>query len=134
MNFITGVAATSSALNVEKIRMDVVAQNIANAHTTRDLDGQPYKRKIITFASVFDAATGTTGVKIAKIGQDSTPGELVHDPQHPHAGKDGMVRMPNVNSAIEMVDLLSASRAYEANISVARNSRQMANKALTIGR
>ena len=134
MNFITGVAATSSALNVEKIRMDVVAQNIANAHTTRDLDGQPYKRKIITFASVFDVATGTTGVKIAKIGQDTRPGELVHNPQHPHAGKDGMVRMPNVNPAIEMVDLLAASRAYEANISVARNSRQMANKALTIGR
>lgn len=134
MNFITGVAATSSALNVEKIRMDVVAQNIANAHTTRDLDGQPYRRKVITFASVFDAATGTTGVKIEKIGQDPTPGEIVHDPQHPHAGKDGMVRMPNVNPAIEMVDLLSASRAYEANITVARNSRQMANKALTIGR
>ena len=134
MNFITGVAATSSALNVEKIRMDVVAQNIANAHTTRDLDGQPYKRKVINFASVFDVATGTTGVKIAKIGQDTRPGELVHNPQHPHAGKDGMVRMPNVNPAIEMVDLLAASRAYEANISVARNSRQMANKALTIGR
>ena len=134
MNFITGVAATSSALNVEKIRMDVVAQNIANAHTTRDLDGQAYRRKVITFESVFDVATGTTGVKIARIGQDPRPGELIHDPQHPHAGKDGMVRMPNVNPAIEMVDLLAASRAYEANISVARNSRQMANKALTIGR
>lgn len=134
MNFITGVAATASALNAEKVRMDVVAQNIANAHTTRDLDGQPYKRKVITFESAFDAATGTAGVKIAKIGQDTRPGELIHDPQHPHAGKDGMVRMPNVNPAIEMVDLISASRAYEANISVARNSRQMANKALTIGR
>lgn len=134
MNFITGVTATASALNAEKVRMDVVAQNIANAHTTRDVDGQPYKRKVVTFESVFDAITGTTGVKIGKISNDSSPGEMVHDPQHPHAGPDGMVRMPNVNPAVEMVDLLSASRAYEANLSVTRNARQMASKALTIGR
>ena len=65
---------------------------------------------------------------------DSTPGELVRNPQHPHADKDGMVQMPNVNTSMEMVDLISASRAYEANLSVARNARQMATKALSIGR
>ena len=134
MEIITGVQATASALNAEKIRMDVVAQNIANAHTTRDVDGQPYKRRIVTFESALDLSTGTTGVKVKRIGSDLSPGESIHDPQHPHAGPDGMVRMPNVNTATEMVDLLSASRAYEANLSVARNARQMAAKALTIGK
>jgi len=134
MNIITGSQATASALNAEKSRMDVIAQNIANAHTTRDVDGQPYQRRIVTFESALDASSGTTGVKVAGIRNDSSPGEIIHDPQHPHAGPDGTVRMPNVNTAIEMVDLLSASRAYEANLAVARNARQMAAKALTIGK
>jgi len=134
MNILTGTEATASALNAEKVRMDVVAQNIANAQTTHDVDGQPYKRRIVTFQSVLDASTGMMGVKVSKIGTDSSPGEKVHDPSHPDAGPDGMVQMPNVNTATEMVDLLSASRAYEANLSVARNAREMVAKALTIGK
>lgn len=134
MNFITGLPATASALNAEKMRMDIIAQNIANAHTTRDVSGEAYKRKVVTFASALDASTGASGVQISRITDDTTPGELIHDPQHPHAGPDGMVRMPNVNTAVEMVDLISASRAYEANLSVAKNARQMALKALSIGR
>lgn len=134
MNIITGVQATASALTAEKIRMDVVAQNIANAHTTHDVDGQPYKRRVVMFETVLDQSTGVTGVKVAKIGHDKSPGESYYDPEHPDAGKDGMVRMPNVNTAVEMVDLMSASRAYEANLSVARNARQMAMKALSIGK
>lgn len=114
--------------------MDVVSQNIANAHTTRDVNGEAYKRKVVSFESALDASTGGTGVRVSKITDDSTPGELVRNPQHPHADKDGMVQMPNVNTSMEMVDLISASRAYEANLSVARNARQMATKALSIGR
>lgn len=134
MNFITGLSSTASALNAEKTRMDVVAQNIANAHTTRDTNGEAYKRKVVTFESALDASTGSNSVRVAKIEDDETPGESIHNPQHPHAGPDGMVRMPNVSTAVEMVDLISASRAYEANLSVARNARQMALKALSIGR
>ena len=137
MNFITGLNSTASALQAEKTRMDIVSQNIANAHTTRDVNGEAYKRKVVSFESALDASTGGTGgtgVRVSKITDDSTPGELVRDPQHPHADKDGMVQMPNVNTAMEMVDLISASRAYEANLSVARNARQMATKALSIGR
>ena len=134
MNFITGLNSTASALQAEKTRMDIVSQNIANAHTTRDVNGEAYKRKVVSFESALDASTGSTGVRVSKITDDSTPGELVRDPQHPHADKDGMVQMPNVNTAMEMVDLISASRAYEANLSVARNARQMATKALSIGR
>ncbi|MEQ1850283.1 MAG: flagellar basal body rod protein FlgC [Chthoniobacteraceae bacterium] len=134
MNFITGLNSTASALNAEKTRMDVIAQNIANAHTTRDVNGEAYKRKVVTFESALDASTGNSAVRVSKIEDDKSPGETVHNPEHPHAGPDGMVRLPNVNTAIEMVDLISASRAYEANLSVARNARQMALKALSIGR
>ena len=137
MNFISGINATSSALNAEKVRMDVVAENIANAYTTRGLDGKAYQRKMVAFEALLGAepgARGGSGVRIAEIGNDSTPGELVHNPSHPHADKDGMVRMPNVSVSTEMVDLLAASRAYEANLAVVRNARQMAAKALAIGR
>ena len=134
MNFISGITSTASALNAEKIRMDIVSQNIANAHTTRDVDGEAYKRKTVSFESALDASTGQVGVRVTEIGQDKTPGETYHDPGHPHADKDGMVHLPNVNMANEMVDLMSASRAYEANLAVARNARQLATKSLSIGR
>ena len=135
MNFISGIQATSSALQAEKTRMDVVAQNIANAHTTRDLDGKAYQRKVVSFEALLGAqGSSGQGVRVASIGNDSRPGETVFNPNHPHADKDGMVQMPNVNLAMEMVDLMAASRAYEANLTVARNARQMAVKALTIGK
>lgn len=134
MNFITGLSSTASALSAEKTRMDIVSQNIANAHTTRDANGEAYKRKIVSFESALDASTGQTGVRIAQIVDDKSQGETIYNPQHPHADKEGMLHMPNVNTSREMVDLMSASRAYEANLAVARNARQMVSKALTIGR
>lgn len=134
MNFLTGIQATASALNAEKVRLDVVAQNIANAHTTRDTDGNAYQRKVVTFESLLSDKAGKSGVKVGQITGDPSKGELIYSPQHPHANADGFVQMPNVNVAMEMVDMLSASRAYEANLAVARNARQMAAKALTIGR
>lgn len=135
MNFITGIKATGSALNAEKVRMDIVAQNIANSNTTRDVDGNPYQRKVVSFEAVLGAEPGISGgVRVAGITSDKREGETIYNPQHPHADKDGVVRMPNVNLAIEMVDMLSASRAYEANLAVVRNAKQMAAKALAIGR
>jgi flagellar basal-body rod protein FlgC len=134
MNFITGIQATSSALSAEKIRMDLVAQNVANANVTRDINGKAYQRKVVTFETLLGNDGTSQGVKIGRILNDSRPGEKVFNPQHPDADKDGMVTMPNVNPAIEMVDLISASRAYEANLAVARNARTMATKALSIGK
>jgi flagellar basal-body rod protein FlgC len=134
MNFLTGIQATASALNAEKVRMDVVAQNIANANTTRDTDGEAYRRKVVSFEALLSGGGKRGGVKVEGITPDPTPGELIYQPQHPHANPEGYVQMPNVNVAMEMVDLLTASRAYEANLAVARNARQMAAKALTIGR
>jgi flagellar basal-body rod protein FlgC len=83
---------------------------------------------------MLDGTSGQRGVKIGQITTDPNQGELIYQPQHPHAKADGYVQMPNVNVAMEMVDLLTASRAYEANLAVVRNARQMAAKALTIGR
>jgi len=136
MNFISGIQATAGALNAEQVRMDIVAQNLANAHTTKDTDGNAYKRKVVSFETVMTGAGNSEkGVRVAGIKPDElTQGDLVYNPGHPHANAQGMVQMPNVKLAIEMVDLMSASRAYEANLSVAKNARMMAVKALTIGR
>ena len=132
MNFITGIRATSSGLAAEQARLDIVSQNIANAYTTKDIDGAPYKRRIVAFESVLDG--GVLGVRVSAVKRDSSRGELVFNPGHPHADRDGIVHMPNVKLSNEMVDLVSASRAYEANLSVARNARSLAMKALSIGK
>jgi flagellar basal-body rod protein FlgC len=133
MNVLSAINTTASALNAERIRMDVVAENIANAHTTHDVDGRAYQRKVVAFESFLDAQ-GHPGVRVAQIARDNAPGEVVFNPEHPDANGDGVVQMPNVNLAMEMVDLVSASRAYEANLAVVRNAKQMAMKALSIGR
>jgi flagellar basal-body rod protein FlgC len=141
MNIISGIDITAGALNAQKTRLDIVAQNIANAQTTRGPDGQPYQRKVVSFETEMlrqtNGATtgpGLQGVRVGAITDDKTKGERVYDPQHPDASADGYVQMPNVNMAFEMVDLMTASRAYEANLTVVKNAKQMALKALDIGK
>jgi len=139
MNLIPALDATASALTAEKVRLDVVSQNIANAHTTRGPNGLPYQRKLVSFEAALDRAGGSghsmgQGVKVGGISEDKSLGPLIYIPGHPDADGNGMVRMPNVNLAMEMVDLMTASRAYEANLSVIRTARQMAQKALQIGK
>jgi flagellar basal-body rod protein FlgC len=136
MNLISGVNVTASALNAEQVRMDVVAENIANAYTTHTAEGGAYKRKVVSFESMLDQSSGGPGgqsLQVSKITTDDSPGEAIYQPGNPDANKDGMVMMPNVNLSTEMVDLMTSSRAYEANLAVIRNARQMATKALTIG-
>jgi flagellar basal-body rod protein FlgC len=141
MNFISGIDVTAGALNAQKTRLDVVAQNIANAQTTRTPTGGPYQRQIVSFESELVRRTGggiggasLQSVRVASIAADRTPGQQVYNPQHPDAAADGTVTMPNVNLSYEMVDLITASRAYEANLSVVKNSRQMAMQTLGIGK
>jgi len=142
MNIISGIDITASALNAQKTRLDIVAQNIANAQTTRGPNGMPYQRKTVTFETELLRQEGSStssgralqSVRIGMIKDDKSKGERVYDPQHPDAAADGYVEMPNVNMAYEMVDLMTASRAYEANLSVVKNARQMALKALEIGK
>lgn len=139
MNLLPAIDVTADALTAEKIRLEVIGQNIANAHTTRGPDGLAYQRKVVTFETALrtaagESAPGAGGVRVASIVSDPTPGELVYQPGHPHADANGLVRMPNVKLSQEMVDMIAASRAYEANLSVVRTARQMAQRALSIGR
>ena len=137
MNLISGIDITSSALAAQKMRLDIVAQNIANAQTTRTADGTPYKRQIVSFETELVKRTGGASlatVRVAGVTDDRSPGQSVYNPQHPDAGADGLVAMPNVNLAYEMVDLITASRAYEANLSVVKSARTLAQKTLEIGK
>jgi len=137
MNLIAGIETTSGALAAQKARLDIVAQNIANAQTTRTPEGGPYRRKIVSFENELVKRAGGVPlqtVHVSGITDDKTPGQSVYNPQHPDAGADGTVMMPNVNLAFEMVDLITASRAYEANLSVVKNSRTLAMKTFEIGK
>jgi len=140
MNVLPAISVTADALSVEKTRLEVIGQNIANAQTTRGPDGLPYQRKIVTFETQLRQATGVDGgpalegLRVAAITGDPRPGQRIHNPGHPHADANGMVQLPNVSLPQEMVDLVTASRAYEANLSVVRTAKQMAMRALQIGK
>ena len=139
---------SATGLTAERLRMDVTAENLANAQTTRGADGQPYRRKEVVLAEVQSGGFGSQlakaigagsgagsqpgGVEVAGITQDQTPGKLVYDPGHPDADAKGYVRMPNVDTVAEMVDLISASRAYEANVTAMNAAKQMFSKTLDL--
>ena len=95
MNFLTGINATSSALSAEQTRMDIVAQNIANAYTTKDVNGGPYKRRMVTFEATLGGLNNKAerGVRVGKISADQKPGEVLYQPGHPHAGPDGLATL-----------------------------------------
>ena len=137
MNLITGIDITGDAIAAQKTRLDIVAQNIANAQTTRSATGGPYQRQVVSFETELIKQQGGASlqsVSISGITADQTPGQKVYNPSHPDAGPDGFVNMPNVNLSYEMVDLITASRAYEANLSFAKDARQLAQKTLDIGK
>jgi flagellar basal-body rod protein FlgC len=141
INFITGIESTTAALQAERVRMAVASQNIANANTTRGLDGKPYQRQSVVFESVLaNEELGAGGidpqkVQISRIEKDQSGPRMVYNPGHPDADPEtGIVAMPNVNIHEEMADMIVASRAYEANLAVVRNARAMAVQTLQIGK
>lgn len=151
MRLTNGFDISASALTAQRLRMDVVSSNIANAETTRArfVNGQwqPYQRKIVTiepkkpkpFSTYLDASLGENvsvgqGVKVTRITTDKQPFKLVYQPTHPDADENGFVRMPNVDLTKEMVDLISATRSYEANVTALNAAKGMITKALEIGR
>ncbi len=131
---------SASGLAAEKARMGVIASNIANAQVTETAEGGPYKRKEVEFASVLNknmigskaSEKMLSGVKIKGITESKLPPNMVHMPGHPQANKEGFVSMPNVSIAKEMVDMIAASRSYEANTSVISAFRKMGANALNI--
>jgi len=134
--FFTGMRICASGLTAERERMDVIAENLANARTTRTPDGGPYRRKIVLFEPILAEVEGeerAQGVKATHVGVDRvTDFERVLDPGHPDAGPDGMVVYPNVNTVMEMADLITAMRAYEANLTAQENFVRMAERALDL--
>lgn len=132
MDLIPGLSQTASALDANKLRLEVIAQNIANAQTTRGPDGGPYQRQGVSFETVMQGVN-KTGVTVDRVFTDQRPGPSVFNPTHPHANSEGMVQMPNVHMSVEMVDMIAASRAYQANLSASKISREMAQSALRIG-
>lgn len=126
---------SSSGLAAERLRMEVIANNIANAHTTRGVDGTPFRRNDVIFsAKLAEASSPETprGVQVVEVRPDASELPRVYRPGHPDADKDGFVTMPNVKIANEMVDLMTASRGYEANLRVLRSFREMFNNTLDI--
>ena len=144
INILPGVESSAAALNAERIRMEVISQNIANVNTTHGPDGKPYQRQQVVFETVLqqqqqqDNPGGLSGslqaVQVSRIENDPSPPRMLYNPAHPDANAQGMVAMPNINVHSEMVDLISASRAFEANLAVVKNARAMALQALGIGR
>jgi flagellar basal-body rod protein FlgC len=118
--------------------MDIIAENIANAESTRTAQGGPYRRQRVTFAAAYDEAVksgnAVKGVEVGGIIEDPTDFRTVFDPGHPDADANGYVRMPNVNVVEEMVDMVSATRAYEANVTALNAAKSMISSAIEIGR
>lgn len=146
MDLIPGLQSSASALHAERVRMEVISQNIANANTTRTEEGGeavPYRRQLVHFDTMLRnqmksnndvASNNLSEVRASKIIEDSRPFREVYQPGHPDANEEGMVLYPNVHVHEEMADLISASRAYEANMSVIRTSRMMAMQTLNMGK
>ncbi len=151
MSFWDTLRIGSSALSAQRLRLDLIANNIANAETTRTEAGGPYQRQDVVFSEQSDNSflphfiqarrnsgeapgTGSSGVNVAAIVTDPEPGPQIYDPSHPDADENGYVTYPNVNLVVEMTNMLSATRSYEANLSVIEAAKRMALKALEIGR
>ena len=136
-NLIPAIDVTTSGLTAERVRMETVAANLANANTTRDVNGLPYRRKEVVFQTVLDRSLEADGihsggVKVLKIAEDNSPFKKLYLPGHPHADAKGWVTLPNVDPVNEMVDLMTASRSYEANLQVMRVARDMTSRSIAI--
>jgi len=126
---------SASALAAQRQRMNIIASNMANAHSTSSAEGGPYRRQDVVFTTdpLGSEEDGLTGVKVSSIVKDESPFKMTYDPSHPDADKDGFVAMPNVNIIEEMVNMMMASRAYEASISAFNMSKAMFMKTLDLG-
>lgn len=126
----SSIDISASGLSAQRLRLNIIANNLANVETTRTTEGGPYKR----LRAVFEVAENGEGVKVGEVSPDPRPFHVVYQPGHPDADAQGYVRMPNVNSVEEMVDLVSATRSYEANVTALNASKSMTRKAMEIGK
>lgn len=133
---------SASALTAERLRMDLISDNLANVNTTKTKEGGPYQRKVPVFMEVLDDYMSTdgrmeskpAGVKVLRVEPDGNPPRMVYDPSHPDANADGYVLYPDINPVSEMVNLITASRSYEANVSAFTAAKTIFTAALDLGR
>lgn len=146
MGFLDSINISASGLTAERLRMDIISQNIANVNTTRTSNGTPYRRQLVIFeeagigqpfSSFLTKAQNKfekSGVKVSSIVEDKSEFKLVYSPGHPDADGKGYIKMPNVDVMVEMVNMISATRAYEANVTSINSTKNMVMKALDIGK
>ena len=138
MSISTGMNILSKGMSAQRVRVNLVASNLANANTTKTAEGGPYKRKDPIFQAIDlagdDTNQGLASVEIADISTDNSPGPKVYDPDHPDADDEGMVEMPNVNTVEEMVNMMTAQRSFEANVQAFQTLRDMSQRAIDLGR
>lgn len=147
MGYLSSLDISSSGLTAQRLRMDIISQNIANANTTKTENGEPYRKKNVVFeekkgtgsfsdylSSASKQMDGGSGVRVTEIIEDKSAFKLQYDPGNPDADENGYIKLPNVDVLNEMVDLISATRSYEANVTALNASKSMAMKALEIGK
>lgn len=146
MGYFSSLDVSASALTAQRLRMDTISQNIANVNTTRTEDGTPYRRKVVVFEEKSPEKNFSEylnesskklvggGVRVSRIIEDRSPFKMVYEPGHPDANEEGYVEMPNVDVLTEMVNMISATRSYEANVTAINTTKSMAMKALEIGK
>ncbi len=144
MSMFRAIDTSASGLTAERLRMDVISNNIANVNTTRTESGDPFRRKLVIFQSRnprgslpfmdrLQPQLPGKGVRVQAIMEDMAPFKMEYDPNHPDADSEGYVRRPNINIVHEMVDMITATRAYEANVTSINSAKDMINAALNIG-
>ena len=144
MGMFSAIDAAASGMTAERLRLDVISNNLANANTTRTAKGGPFRRQVVVYRPrdeyndfgrmLAEKLNAGKGVRVVGIVEDSSPSPIVYDPNHPDADDKGYVHMPNINVVAEMVDMITATRSYEANVASIASAKAMAMKALEIGR
>lgn len=151
MGFMNGLDISASGMSAQRMRMDTISQNIANATTSRTADGEPYRRRVVVLSEMQGTPFSTyysrarqagslrngmrgMGVKVAEIATDTSEYRLEYDPTHPDANEDGYVQYPNVDEVVELVDMMAATRAFEANVTAFNATKAIATKSFEIGR
>ncbi len=145
MNFLDSLNTSATGLSAQRLRMNLISSNLANVNTPQAKEGSGYKRKDAVFASQPQQASfgraledrldpGLTGVQVVAIQDDNRPPILKYDPNHPDADEKGFISLPNINVVEEMVNMISATRSYEANVTAVKATKDMVAEALEIGR
>jgi flagellar basal-body rod protein FlgC len=139
LNLFPAIGISSTGLEAERVRMEVAANNMANANTSRGVDGEVYQRRQVVFSTILEDSMGPYGerlggVEVEAIVTDERPGQEVYAPYHPDANERGMITTPRISPLEEMMDMITATRAYEANLSAMKQTADMAKKTIYLNR